>query len=407
MLDWLRMLTAVTLVLLLFSAVANSSGPARSLFDGTRVRGGGDDDVDFRGEGADARSESSKWSSFLTVDPRNVLSILVKRGGLVIPRDAQKEIEILRQVMAVEQAQLNLVERKLALQGLTIGLPDQAKSLRVGRVLVRWDSYNKPCLDIEVDEVDVLVSFSNLMLTQSNWNELQDFGFPPSGGSSPRQQQQPRESPDSPDEALSFLRFNSIDLSKNLTVRVFSRPLKKRIGVMTVDLDVTDQVNELIRQKSDENSRTSRRGCSIEDVTSIIQSYVGESVRDFVSSRLKELATNPVESLQGADRAISRARGSILRYAEDAIEKKGGDVHDGVASKLAGWGLDVTSDKLRTLREQSVQAAKSGDLSALFNASAVKERAQAAMDAMANQAEKRLSDTSGGTMDDSIMFPDW
>ena len=69
----------------------------------------------------------------------------------------------------VDEAKLNLIDRELIIRNFTVGLPGQGDSLRVGRVDVRWDSYTKPCVDIEVDNVSVLVEFTNLALTRNNW----------------------------------------------------------------------------------------------------------------------------------------------------------------------------------------------------------------------------------------------
>ena len=121
--------------------------------------------------GAKSQDEGSKrWSSFFTVDPSKILSVLVKRGGLLIPKSVEKELLALANVLHVDQASLNLVERQLIVKNFTVSLPRSSEqSMRVGRVHVRWDSYTKPCVDIEVDDVGVLLEFTNLLLTRSNW----------------------------------------------------------------------------------------------------------------------------------------------------------------------------------------------------------------------------------------------
>jgi len=115
-------------------------------------------------------TRSKKWSSFFTVDPSKILSVLVNRGGLLIPKSVEKELMALVNVMHVGEAGLNLVERQLLLKNFTVRVPGcNRESLRVGRVRVTWDSYTKPCVDIQVEDVGVLVEFTNLLLTRNNW----------------------------------------------------------------------------------------------------------------------------------------------------------------------------------------------------------------------------------------------
>ena len=50
----------------------------------------------------------------------------------------------------------------------------------MGRLFLRWDSYRRPCIEIVVEDVDVLVDFVNLILSKTNWNELkEEYDFPP------------------------------------------------------------------------------------------------------------------------------------------------------------------------------------------------------------------------------------
>ena len=58
----------------------------------------------------------------LSVDPSKILSTLVKRGGLLIPDSVEKEIDALKQVLHVEEAELNLIEKQLILYNFTIAL---------------------------------------------------------------------------------------------------------------------------------------------------------------------------------------------------------------------------------------------------------------------------------------------
>lgn len=118
-------------------------------------------------------AKSKKWSSFFTVDPSKILKVLINRGGLLIPKSVEKELMALKRVLHVKEASLNIVERQLIVKNFTVSVPgSDTESLRVGRVHIRWDSYTKPCVDIEVNDVGVLLEFTNLILSRSNWYVL-------------------------------------------------------------------------------------------------------------------------------------------------------------------------------------------------------------------------------------------
>lgn len=117
-----------------------------------------------------AATSSKKWTSFFSVDPSKILRVLVKRGGMLIPRSVEKELLALSSVLEVDAASLNLVERILMMRNFTVSVPGSKKeSLRIGQVNVTWDSYIKPCVKIEMEEVYVSVEFSNMRLTRTNW----------------------------------------------------------------------------------------------------------------------------------------------------------------------------------------------------------------------------------------------
>lgn len=120
-------------------------------------------------------SSESSWSNFLTIDPSNILKIMIQRGGLILPKSIQEELLAVAKVCHVDQVQWNAVQKRLMMTNFTVTAPGmQTPSLRVGRLFVSWESYTKPCLNIEVDDVDVLLEFTNLLLTKNNWyvNEI-------------------------------------------------------------------------------------------------------------------------------------------------------------------------------------------------------------------------------------------
>jgi hypothetical protein len=290
----------------------------------------------------------------LSVNPSKILSTLVKRGGLLIPKSVEKEIDALKKVLHVEEAELNLIEKQLILYNFTIALKGYKNAVRVGRVFVHWDSYTKPCIDIEVDEVDVLVEFTNLMLTHNNWNELKEHGFPPTLAVS-----ETTEKPSSTKEAptSSFIRFGSIDLSGNATIEVASRPLRKDIGVVTLDMDVTDSINAKIRKLSKSNkASTGRPGCTTTELADLLQSYFSQQIRKYLSESIKDLASDPGSAVRGADRILTKTSDTILGYAGDASRMTGENIQDAVTDRLSRWGFNA--DQITALKERSQDAAK-------------------------------------------------
>jgi hypothetical protein len=114
-------------------------------------------------------SNKNKWSSMLNVDPSKIISLMIRHGGLVIPDNIEKDLAVLAMVCRAEKVELNVLERRLLVHNFTVSMPNQEDALRIGRVYMRWDSYLRPCVEIEVDDVHILVEFFNLLLTRNNW----------------------------------------------------------------------------------------------------------------------------------------------------------------------------------------------------------------------------------------------
>jgi hypothetical protein len=136
------------------AAASASSWGLSSLFGGTKA-------VEPTGD--------KKWSSMLEVDPSKIISLMMRHGGLLIPKSAEKDLEVFSKVCHADGVKLNVIERKLLVENFTVHLPGKEDALKVGRVFLRWDSYRKPCIEIEVDDVAITVEFLNVMLTKNNW----------------------------------------------------------------------------------------------------------------------------------------------------------------------------------------------------------------------------------------------
>jgi hypothetical protein len=115
--------------------------------------------------------EKNKWSSYLTVNPSKMVTYMINHGGLVLPKSAKDDLQIFSKVCHADEVLLNVLEKKMQIRNFTLHTEGNKKdiALRIGRMYVEWNSYRKPCLSIEVDDVDMLVEFMNIILTQSNW----------------------------------------------------------------------------------------------------------------------------------------------------------------------------------------------------------------------------------------------
>jgi hypothetical protein len=310
------------------------------------------------------------WTSMWNVDPTMILSILASRGGLLIPDSVQAEIVELQKIVHVEQAKLNVVEKQVILYNLTVALEGQEDAIRVGRVFVHWDSYSKPCLDVEVDDVHVLVDFTNLILTRNNWNELRPILIPGSFRPVtdrfkprriaahlllPKEQRQQQSASDV------FLRFSSIDLKGKATVRLSSRPLDKDIGSFGLDMGLTtDSINAKIRELSDSNKvgTDGRRGCTSYQLADLLQYHFTQQIRAFLKSHLQDLKSDPRSAIRKADRILDKTKGvggSILDYANDARRKKRGDIENVVKDKWGRVRRSLGVDEIKSFREQSLK----------------------------------------------------
>ena len=117
-----------------------------------------------RSEAATSLSASS-WSSYMTVDPSSLLSVLVKKAGFFL----DPKLKSLASLLHCDEAKLNVAQKELLISNFTVSLPNSIESLKIGRIYVTWDSYSRPCLEIQVENVDILVEFVNLLFTRNNW----------------------------------------------------------------------------------------------------------------------------------------------------------------------------------------------------------------------------------------------
>jgi hypothetical protein len=290
----------------------------------------------------------------LTVDPAKILSHLVNRGGLVLPKDASKQIEIIRKCLNVEQAELNVLSKELVLYNFTIGLDQHLPALRLKKAQVKWDSYLRPTLEILVEDVSALVEFTNLMLTENNWNEIQATGFPPSISSD--QPNSKKAEANEHDDDASFIRFHKIDLKGTCTVRVTSRPLgNKEIGTLTLDLKELRGLTREIQALSDNHlQKTGRAGCSPEELSRAIQKYFEQKIKQFVKDRVEKLSKDPQNALRQAETAVGRASGSVVDYVQQASRAKSNELQEAATERLTNWGIPNPSAAFTVIKERAL-----------------------------------------------------
>ena len=289
---------------------------------------------------------SSRWSSLLTIDPSELLSTIVDNGGLFIPDYIDKDIHIMRKAIHCQKAQLNIITRDVVLTNFTIGLNKKEPLMRIGRIKVHWDSYTNPVIFIELDLVDVAVEFTNLILTESNWQELAKIGFPPQFllateeevASNNKRQKESIEND-------SWIRIGSIDLSGNVTMRISSRPLSRALGSIYYDMKALQDMSVQIKKQSRHNYVGSGRlGLTPLDLSTLLQSYFVQKVQDFVSSQVHQIMTvKPTDQLRAdTDQFLEQASDAILNYAVDATAKFAENVETAFEksrwnSKLKSW----------------------------------------------------------------------
>ncbi len=116
--------------------------------------------------------------SLFEVDPKSIVRLICSYGGILLPKDVERDLNIISSVCDCDVASLDLFHKKLLLKNFTVSMPstgfssstrDEYPALRVGQIVIRWDSYLKPCLDIEVDDADILIEFVNIILSRNNW----------------------------------------------------------------------------------------------------------------------------------------------------------------------------------------------------------------------------------------------
>ena len=276
------------------------------------------------------RRNTRRWrrlhspSAMVSVNPTKIFSLLMD-SGLFIPEDVKSDVAVLRRVCSADKAKLNLLDKKLVLHNLCIGVRRHKPALRIGLAVVHWDSYQKPSLDVKVEDVDVFVAFSNLLLTRSNWNELKEAGFPPKLKTRRRRHRD------------SFIRFRDVDLSGNITVRISSRPLDREMDVVVMEMDRINDLGLLIRRLSRRRYLLSRRrGCTPEELATLLRKHFDEKINRFVSRAASDITKDPGKAFRTASRHAQTSSDIDIKCASAAGQTTWMDGHEALVTRTRG-----------------------------------------------------------------------
>jgi hypothetical protein len=125
--------------------------------------------------GNDSFFKKHKSKSFLRVDPKkqSLVNLICKHGGIILPKSIERDLKIISEVCHTDEVSIDLIGKELWIKNFTVKLPNSSDTrevdLRVGQFLLKWNSYLQPILEIEVEDVDILIEFINLILTRNNW----------------------------------------------------------------------------------------------------------------------------------------------------------------------------------------------------------------------------------------------
>ncbi len=153
----------------------------------------------------------------------------------------------------------------------------------------------------------------------------------------------------------SFVRIGSIDLSGNVIAKVKSRPLKKNLAEVTFALDTFDPLDDQIKIHSLEKlAKTGRRGCTTDELYTMIQSYIGGILKQVLADTVEDVAVGGGKTRDKVESVVNVTKKSISKYINDASEWSGGQVQDKLAERLKKWG--VTTNKVKSRQAISMIA---------------------------------------------------
>lgn len=118
--------------------------------------------------------------TLIHVDSQNIIRLICKHAGMVLPEHITRDLEIMSSVCECDDTSLDLINKELRIENIKVVMPkkkgnkssvsqEESVALTIGTLKLTWDFYLRPCIDIEVENVNILVEFINLILTKNNW----------------------------------------------------------------------------------------------------------------------------------------------------------------------------------------------------------------------------------------------
>jgi predicted transcriptional regulator len=133
--------------------------------------------------------------------------------------------------------------------------------------------------------------------------------------------------------------------------------LQKEVAAIKFDLDAFDPLDREIQNQSMENLATlGRRGCTTDELYSLLQTHFGTMFRQILSDTLDDLSEGGKETVDEVNRIVNLTRNSITKYVGEAGEWTGEQVQNKMAERLDEWGKSV--EKLSNTQKSLIKIAR-------------------------------------------------
>lgn len=285
--------------------------------------------------------------TLIHVDSQNIIRLICKHAGMVLPEHITRDLEIISSVCECDDTSLDLIHKELRIQNIKIvipkengnkysGLKEERAALSIGTLCLSWDSYLRPCIDIEVENVNILVEFINLILTKNNWNTLKDKGFPPKF--------KDLDDGDVPLKESTFIRIGGIRLIGEIKLKLRSKPLDQDlVEDIVFDLRKIAELSNQIRRASDHaKDKTGRRGLKTEELYEIIYIYFNEQIQQLVKIAATDLALGAInrdtqgKTVRDAKKLLGSAVNVAMKYSKNVGDKADEQFGDNLMSLGVG-----------------------------------------------------------------------
>lgn len=111
-------------------------------------------------------------------NPQRIIQYFNSSVITYLPTSLVQDLRVLQLVCHTNLTILDLFQKELEIFNFTVHLPsanayekmdNNHVALRVGHFRIKWDSYLRPSINIKVSDVDIMIEFTNLLLSRTNW----------------------------------------------------------------------------------------------------------------------------------------------------------------------------------------------------------------------------------------------